>query len=53
MNAGHFRVLATIKAKQGNRKDAIEYAQRAIKAGKEEKVDTRPTQRMLAEWTAR
>jgi DUF2911 family protein len=46
-------LLARIKAKAGNLKDAIECAQRAIKVGRDEKADTRPAERMLAEWTAK
>ena len=48
-------LLAKIRAKEGNTKDAIAHAEKAIKAGKEGKdpFDTRPTERLLAEWTGK
>jgi hypothetical protein len=47
-------LLARIKAKEGKTKDAIQYANQAIKAGKEgkDKMDTRPTERLVSEWMA-
>jgi len=46
-------LLAKIRAKEGKTKEAIAHAKKAIKVGKEgeEKADTRPTERLVAEWT--
>jgi hypothetical protein len=48
-------LLAQMRAKDGNIKDAVTLAQKAVKLGKEskDKVDTSPTEALLAEWTAK
>ncbi len=47
-------LLAKLRAKEGKKKEAMAHAEKAIKAGKEgkDKFDTRPTEKLLAEWTA-
>jgi hypothetical protein len=47
-------LLAQMKAKAGQKQEAIALAEKAIKAGKEakEKTDTTPTEALLAEWIA-
>lgn len=54
---GYFNVslLARYRAQKGNVKDAVALAEKAIKIGKAQKepADTKPTERLLAEWTAK
>ena len=54
VQAGYLNLglLADMKMKAGNRKDAIAAAERAVKAGKEDptKPDTRALEKKLAEW---
>lgn len=47
-------LLAKLRAKEGKKKEAMAHAAKAIKAGKEgkDKFDTRPTEKLLADWTA-
>ena len=47
-------LLAKLRAKEGKKKEAMAHAEKAIKAGKEgtDKFDTRPTEKLLAEWSA-
>lgn len=54
-NYQNLTLMAKIAAKEGKTKDAITYAEKAIKAGKEskEKVDTSATEKLLAQWTAK
>jgi hypothetical protein len=54
-NYQNLTLMAKIAAKEGKTKDAIGYAEKAIKAGKEatEKVDTSATEKLLAQWTAK
>jgi len=48
-------LMAKMKAKAGDTKEAVVYAEKAIKAGKASKdpVDTRPTEKLLAEWSGK
>jgi tetratricopeptide (TPR) repeat protein len=48
-------LMARMMARTGDRKEAIRYAEKAIQVGKASKdpVDTRPTERLLAEWTGK
>lgn len=51
-NYSNLSLMARIHAKSGKKKEAIGYAERAIKAGKasKETVDTSGTEKLLAEW---
>ncbi len=48
-------VLARYRHKAGNTKDAVMLAEKAIQLGKAQKepADTKPTERLLAEWTGK
>lgn len=48
-------LMAKLAAKDGKTKEAVSYAEKAIKAGKEskERVDTSATEKLLAQWTAK
>jgi DUF2911 family protein len=51
-NYSNLSLMARIHAKSGKKKEAIGYAEKAIKAGKasKETVDTSATEKLLAEW---
>ena len=51
----NLNLLARWQMKTGNKQDAIATARKAIEVGKasKEKVDTTPTEKLLAEWTAK
>jgi tetratricopeptide (TPR) repeat protein len=54
-NYYNLSLVAKMKAKAGNTKEAVAVAEKAIKAGKEskDKVDTSGTEKLLAQWTAK
>lgn len=54
-NYGNLSLLAKLQQKEGKTKDAIVTAQKAIAAGKasKDKVDTAPTEKLMAEWQAK